>query len=39
MGKAMLETRGIVWPWIIHFAIDAGIFMFLAVSAVAAGAA
>ena len=37
MGKAMLETRGIVWPWIIHFAIDAGIFMFLAVSAVAAG--
>ncbi len=35
MGKAMLETRGIVWPWIIHFAIDAGIFMFLAVSAVA----
>jgi membrane protease YdiL (CAAX protease family) len=39
MGKAMLETRGIVWPWIIHFAIDAGIFMFLAVSAMAAGAA
>ena len=39
MGKAMLETRGIVWPWIIHFAIDAGIFMFLAVTAVAAGAA
>ena len=39
MGKAMLETRGIVWPWIIHFAIDTGIFIFLAVSAVAAGAA
>jgi membrane protease YdiL (CAAX protease family) len=39
MGKAMLETRGIVWPWIIHFAIDAGIFMFLAVTAMAAGAA
>lgn len=39
MGKAMLETRGIVWPWIIHFAIDAGIFMFLAVTAVAAGMA
>jgi membrane protease YdiL (CAAX protease family) len=39
MGKAMLETRGIVWPWIIHFAIDTGIFMFLAVSAVAAGTA
>ncbi len=35
MGKAMLETRGIVWPWIIHFAIDAGIFMFLAVAALA----
>ncbi len=39
MGKAMLETRGIVWPWIIHFAIDTGIFMFLAVTAMAAGAA
>jgi membrane protease YdiL (CAAX protease family) len=39
MGKAMLETRGVVWPWIIHFAIDAGIFMFLAVSAMAAGSA
>jgi membrane protease YdiL (CAAX protease family) len=39
MGKAMLETRGIVWPWIIHFAIDAGIFMFLAVTAMAAGVA
>jgi len=37
MGKAMLETRGMVWPWIIHFAIDTAIFMFLAVSAVAAG--
>ncbi len=35
MGKAMLETRGLVWPWTIHFAIDAGIFMFLAVTAVA----
>ena len=36
MGKAMLETRGVVWSWIIHFAIDVNIFMFLAVSMVAA---
>jgi hypothetical protein len=37
MGKAMLETRGIVWPWIIHFAADIPIFIMLAVSAAAAG--
>jgi hypothetical protein len=37
MSKAMLETRGIVWPWIIHFAADIPIFTLLAVSAVAGG--
>ena len=39
MGKAMLETKGIVWPLICHFAADAAVFIFMTVSAVAAGAA
>ena len=26
LGKAMLETRGFVWPWLIHFVPDAVIF-------------
>jgi membrane protease YdiL (CAAX protease family) len=39
MGKAMLETKGIVWPFICHFAADAAVFIFIAVSAVAAGTA
>lgn len=39
MGKAMLETRGIVWPFICHFAADAAVFIFIAVSAVATGTA
>lgn len=37
MGKAMLETRGIVWPFICHIAADVPVFLFLAVSATAAG--
>jgi membrane protease YdiL (CAAX protease family) len=39
MGKAMLETKGIVWPFICHFAADAAVFIFMAVAAVAAGTA
>lgn len=35
MGKAMLETRGIVWPWICHFAADAAVFIFLAIATTA----
>jgi membrane protease YdiL (CAAX protease family) len=27
MGRSMLETRGIAWPWIIHFAPDVVIFV------------
>ena len=26
MGRSMLETKGILWPWIIHFAPDVVIF-------------
>lgn len=35
IGKAMLETKGITWSWISHFAADAAVFMFLAVFAAA----
>jgi len=31
MGKAMLETGGMTWPWICHFAADAAVYLFLAV--------
>jgi len=33
MGKAMLDTRGLGWPWIIHMTIDTAIYTFLALSA------
>jgi membrane protease YdiL (CAAX protease family) len=32
--KAMLDTRGLVWPWVLHFAADAAIFIFLAIVAI-----
>jgi len=32
MGSAMIDTRGIGWPWIIHTAIDTVIFIFMAAS-------
>jgi len=32
MGKAMLETRGLAWPWLIHFLPDAVIFAGYAVA-------
>lgn len=32
-GKAMIDTRGLVWPWILHFSIDAVIYGALALSA------
>ncbi len=30
LSKSMLETRGLAWPWFIHFVLDAVIFCFLA---------
>lgn len=30
-GLAMLETKGITWPWICHFAADAAVFISLAI--------
>ena len=32
MGKAMLETRGLAWPWLIHFLPDVVIFAGYAVA-------
>jgi membrane protease YdiL (CAAX protease family) len=31
LAKAMLETRGLVWPWAIHAVQDVLIFAFLAL--------
>lgn len=32
MGKAMLDTRGIAWPWFIHAVIDTAIYTYMAAS-------
>lgn len=37
LGKAMLETKGFFWPWLIHFLQDVLIFAFMAMGAVVAG--
>lgn len=33
-GRAMVQTRGLGWPWALHFATDAAIYTFLALGAV-----
>jgi membrane protease YdiL (CAAX protease family) len=37
MGKAMLETRGFLWPWFIHFVQDVLIFSFMAAGIIGNG--
>jgi len=37
MGKAMLETRGFLWAWVIHAAMDTAVFFFMAAGAVTPG--
>lgn len=37
-GKAMLDTRGLAWPWLLHFSIDVVIYSAIALSAAAAPA-
>ncbi len=37
LGKAMLETKGFFWPWLIHFLQDVLIFSFMAIGSVVAG--
>lgn len=37
LGKAMLETRGFFWAWLIHFVQDVPIFAFMAAGSITAG--
>jgi membrane protease YdiL (CAAX protease family) len=37
LGKAMLETRGFFWAWLIHFVQDVLIFTFMAAGSVTPG--
>jgi hypothetical protein len=37
LAKAMLETRGFVMPWFIHFCQDVLIFSFIAIGSVTPG--
>jgi membrane protease YdiL (CAAX protease family) len=37
MGKAMIETRGFFWAWLIHICMDTVIFFFMALGSVAPG--
>ena len=37
LGRAMLESDGLLWPWLIHFLQDVVIFSFLAIGAVTPG--
>jgi membrane protease YdiL (CAAX protease family) len=37
LGKTMLESEGIFWPWFIHFVQDVVIFVFVAIGAVTPG--
>jgi hypothetical protein len=37
MGKAMLETRGFFWAWVIHLSMDMVIFFFMALGSVVPG--
>ena len=32
LGKSMLETRGLFWPWLIHFVPDVAVFASYAIS-------
>jgi len=37
LGKCMTETRGLFWPWFIHFLQDVLVFSFMAIGAVVPG--
>lgn len=37
LGKSMVETKGTVWAWAIHFCQDVLIFTFMAVGSIVAG--
>jgi hypothetical protein len=37
LGKAMLETKGFVWPWLLHVAADVWIFYFILAGSIVPG--
>ena len=37
LGRAMLESKGLFWPWLIHMVADVAIFSFMAMGALAPG--
>ena len=37
LGKAMIETRGFFWAWLIHFLQDVLIFSFMAAGSISPG--
>jgi hypothetical protein len=37
LGKSMLETRGMLWAWFLHFLQDVFIFAFLAIGSITPG--
>ena len=37
LGKAMLETHGLAWPWFIHFVQDVLTFSFMGIGSIVAG--
>ena len=37
LGKAMLETRGFLWPWLLHLSQDLLIFWFVAAGSIVPG--
>lgn len=39
LGKAMVETKGFFWSWIIHFVMDVMIFSLMAIGSITAGGA
>lgn len=39
LGKAMIETKGFVWAWFIHFVMDVMIFSLMVVGSITAGGA
>jgi membrane protease YdiL (CAAX protease family) len=34
LGRVMLATRGLAWPWLMHFAIDTAVFVSIALATV-----
>lgn len=37
LGKSMIETKGMLWAWLIHFCMDVVVFTFMAAGAVTPG--